>query len=64
MATSTVSPGNELGPADARARALVVLLGREGDAAVLPVDAGAQDLGQVALGGDVLDELVLRCAAR
>ena len=49
----------ELRPADARVRVLVRLLDREGLAAVLAVHARAQDLGEVALGGDVLVELVL-----
>ena len=52
--------GLELRPADARARAVVVLLDGEGDAARLAMHARAEDLGEVALGRDRLEELLLR----
>ena len=56
--------GLELGPADRRPRPPSVLLFGERDAARCAVHARAEDLGVVALGGDRLVELVLRCAAR
>src|SRR5207237_5038424 len=47
----------ELGPADLGAAVLARLLDGEGRAAVATVDPGADDLGEIALGGNLFVEL-------